>query len=213
MHAYLKIHYLIRFQSFGKKFKLSHWVKSGFFLLSTWERRRDDEGRSGGHGGQNRWSCHSWWRRGCVTVSDGCGDTHGGVDSVDSGRGGCGSSCGPSFLTLKIHAVSAIAIWGHLKGITISHYCNTSYLRGSPWWPGSGRSCWEPVSRTPVLALVEVSLHVPSPWEDFAAAWAPVCPPVDVTVVLEGAGVLENFTALVTAVTAHRVGRQVVTWG
>ena len=44
-----------------------------------------------------------------MTVSDGCGDTHGGVNSVDSGRGGCGSSCGPSFLTLKIHAVSAMA--------------------------------------------------------------------------------------------------------
>ena len=47
-----------------------------------------------------------------MTVSDGCGDTHGDVDSVDSGRGGCGSSCGPSFLTLKIHAVSAMSISG-----------------------------------------------------------------------------------------------------
>jgi hypothetical protein len=49
--------------------------------------------------------------------------------------------------------------------------------------PASGK----PVCRTPVLTLVQVSLHVPAPAEGLAARRTPVCAAVDVAVMLKRA--------------------------
>ena len=70
----------------------------------------------------------------------------------------------------------------------------------------ASRTGAEPVGRATVLALVEVPLHVPPPAESLPARGTPVGAAVDVTVVLEGPGMLEELAALVAAVTAHRVG-------
>jgi len=58
----------------------------------------------------------------------------------------------------------------------------------------------EPVGRATVLALVQVSLHVPPSRESLATAGALVGAPVYVPVVLQAAGVLEQLAALVAGV-------------
>ena len=69
----------------------------------------------------------------------------------------------------------------------------------------SGGANGEPVGRAPVLALIEVALHVPSPTEGLAARRAPVGAAVNVTVVLKRAWVFEDLAALVASVPAHAV--------
>lgn len=58
----------------------------------------------------------------------------------------------------------------------------------------------KPVSGAAILALVQVSLHIPAAGESLAAAGTLVSAPVYVSVVLETAGVFEQFAALVAAV-------------
>lgn len=67
----------------------------------------------------------------------------------------------------------------------------------------------EPVGGASVLALVEVSLHVPAAAERLAAGRTPVCAPVDVAVMLQRPGVSETFATLITAVTARCIGLHV----
>jgi len=69
----------------------------------------------------------------------------------------------------------------------------------------SGGANGEPVGRAPVLALIEVALHVPSPTEGLAARRAPVGAAVNVSVVLERTRMFEDLAALVASVAAHTV--------
>ena len=69
----------------------------------------------------------------------------------------------------------------------------------------TGGADGEPVGWAPVLALIEVALHVPSPTEGLAARRAPVGAAVNVTVVLKRARVFEDLAALVASVPAHAV--------
>ena len=69
----------------------------------------------------------------------------------------------------------------------------------------SGGANGEPVGRAPVLALIEVALHVPSPTEGLAARRAPVGAAVNVSVVLKRTRMLKDLAALVAGVATHAV--------
>jgi len=69
----------------------------------------------------------------------------------------------------------------------------------------TGGADGEPVGWAPVLALIEVALHVPSPTEGLAARRAPVGAAVNVSVVLERTRMFEDLAALVAGVAAHTV--------
>lgn len=70
----------------------------------------------------------------------------------------------------------------------------------------SGRSNAEPVGRAPVLALVEMTLHVPPPTEGLTAGGAPMGTAVNVAMVLQRAGMFEDLAAFVAGVAAHAIG-------
>lgn len=69
----------------------------------------------------------------------------------------------------------------------------------------SGTSDAEAVGRAAIFGLIEMALHVPTAAKGLAARGTPVCTPVYVPMVLERAGVFENFTALVASVPTHAV--------
>ena len=75
---------------------------------------------------------------------------------------------------------------------------------------GSGA---EPVGWTAVFALVQVPLHVPPPAERLAARGASVSAPVDVTVMLERSGMLEDLATLVAAIATHGIRLDVKGFG
>lgn len=63
----------------------------------------------------------------------------------------------------------------------------------------------EPIGRAPVLALVQVSLHIPSATKGFAAGRAAMGAAVYMAVVLQGPGVFENLATFITTVSTHAV--------
>lgn len=70
----------------------------------------------------------------------------------------------------------------------------------------SGRSNAEPVGRAPVLALVEMTLHVPPPTEGLTAGGAPMGTAVNVAMVLQRAGMFKDLAAFVAGVATHAIG-------
>lgn len=87
-------------------------------------------------------------------------------------------------------------------------HCNGHRSRSYAWVAivAARWSDAEAVCRAPVLALVEMSFHVPSSTEGFAARWTSVGTAVDVSVMLQWTGMFEDLSALVACVPSHAIG-------
>ena len=69
----------------------------------------------------------------------------------------------------------------------------------------TGGSNTESIGWTPVLAFVQVPLHIPSPTEGLSARRTPMSSAVNMSMMLKRTRMLEDLAAFVTRVTTHTI--------